>query len=571
VSTAATVARPRLAGPTGARQSSALRTPVPLRLVLLVPLVLLATPLTVRSAWTDWHYQSPVAELALVPVLAVVMATMALLRHPFVRTLRMGRADLWVGTVLLTSVAAVQGWALVQPGSYLWVLRFDALALPMVATAVVAVLFGIRALVVLWPALAYLTLAWPLPVAAVMELVSEPVTGFTSTMVQGVLSLLPWSPTTAREGSDLVVHVAGLRGDVDVAVTSACSGLSGMLGFAVVGLALLYLFDGRLRRRAAWLAAGLGLVLAVNVVRIVGLIAVAALLGPRFALDVLHPVAGLALLSLDVAVMLVLAPRFQLVRRSMRPVQSDNPLHATGEAQTGRLPRLLLRVAALVVVTTLVGLLNLQMAEAAPAYRNSGLARIHSLSGVLRDASDVGYYTRSVDEQMWARRYFGSDARWRRFVLESSDPAVPTVWADVLDTNSLASLRTHTMMACYRFHQQDVLARRTVELADGVLVETYVVQMGRETWHAVSWQRPIERQGRVAHERVTLMASSQEDAFAREFHDVPGRDGLRRRLVASLNAIRPGHDPNPALSRSLLALADQMESRGTGHTTEGAS
>ena len=37
-------------------------------------LVFLACPLTLRSAWADWKYQSPVAELALVPVLAAAMA-----------------------------------------------------------------------------------------------------------------------------------------------------------------------------------------------------------------------------------------------------------------------------------------------------------------------------------------------------------------------------------------------------------------------------------------------------------------------------------------------------------------
>ena len=97
----------------------------------------------------------------------------------------------------------------------------------------------------------------------------------------------------------------------------------------------------------------------------------------------------------------------------------------------------------------------------------------------------------------------------------------------------------------------------------GVLVETFVVEMDGGTWHVVSWQRPITRAGRVAHERITLMASSIEGAFAREFSAVEGSDGIRHRLVAGLNAIRPNEDPNPALSRSLLALADEVESRGT--------
>jgi exosortase/archaeosortase family protein len=539
------------------------RTGLPGRLVLVATLVLLASPLTIRSAWADWRYQSPVAELALVPLLALAMVAVSAVRHPFVLTLRTGRADVWLGSVLLGLVAAVEGWALVQPGSYLWVLRFDALALPLVATAAVVLLFGVRSLVVLWPGLAYLALSWPLPVAAAVELVSGPVARLTSTLVQTILAILPWGPAPVRQGTDLLLHVQGFRGDVDVAVTSACSGLSGLLGFLVVGVALLHLYDGRLRDKGAWLASGLGLVLVLNVLRILGLVAVAATLGPRFALDVLHPVVGVLLLNIDVALMLLLVGRFGLVRRSLVPVATDNPLHAVGPEQRGRNRRLWLRVGVLLLVTAQLGVLNMQMAQAAPVYRNAGLTSIQSLSDVLQDATALGYTTRSSTEQRWARRYFGADSRWQRFVLESADPDVPTVWADVLDTNSLASLRAHSTMSCYRLHQQDVRSRRTVELSNGVLVESFVVEMAGGTWHVVSWQRPIERGARLGHERITLMASSIEGEFAREFQPPVGRDGLRRRLVDGLNAIRPGSDPNPALSRSLLALGDQLEASGT--------
>jgi len=538
-------------------------TGVPGRLVLVGLLVFLACPLTLRSAWADWRYQSPVAELALVPVLAAAMALVASLRHPFVRTLRMGQADLWLGVILLGVVAMMEGWALVQPGSYLWVLRFDALALPLIATAVVVLLLGVRSLVVFWAPLLFLALAWPLPTAAAVELTSGPVTRLTSTLVQLSLAPLPWAPETVREGTDLLLHVDGLRGDVDVAVTSACSGLSGLLGFLVVGVAVLYLFDGRLRSRAAWLVAGLVLVLLLNVLRILGLVGVASFFGAHLALDVLHPVVGMVVLNVALVAMLLVAGRFGLVRRPIRPRASDNPLHAVGAPQPRRMRLILLRMAVLVVLTSQLGVLNLQMAQAAPSYRNAARSSIPSLSADLQDASEFGYATRSVTEQRWARRYFGADSRWNRFVLESPSAEIPTVWADVLDTTSLASLRMHSAMSCYRFHQQDVRSRRTVELGNGVLVETFVVEMSHGTWHVVTWQRPIERSGRVDHERVTLMASSREDAFASEYHQLAAPDGLRRRLVDGLNALRPGKDPNPALSRNLLALADELEAVGT--------
>lgn len=533
------------------------------RLVVAALAVGLSSPLTYRAAWSDWQFQSPVAELAIVPFIAFGLAVAAVLRFPFVRTTRLGLADLWVAATTLFTVGALQTWVLVQPGSYAWVLRFDALSLPLVMTASFSLLFGVRSLVVLWPAVAYSLLAWPLPASALVELLSGPVTVLTSSAIDLLLAATPSGPGAVRQGTDLLVTVSGLRGDFEVAVTSACSGLSGMLGILVVGAGLLYMYDGRLRSRLAWLAAGLVMVLVLNVVRILGLIAAGGLFGPRVALDVLHPYVGLVVLNVVLALMLATAARFGLVRRAIRAQATDNPLHEPGPHQRGRHRLLALRAAALMTTVLVLGLLNLQMASAAPAYQNSRLGGIHSLSGVLEEAAAPRYTIRSSAEQRWARKYFGKDSRWIRSVLESSSADTPTVWVDVLDTNSLTSLRTHSTMQCYRIHRQDVLSRRFVSLANGVLVESMAVDLNGEVWHVVTWERPIVRGDRVGHERTTLMASSREGAFAREFDDVGDPGSLRRRLVEGINSTRPGADPNPALSRMLLSLADDLEAAGT--------
>jgi len=569
----AVITAPAITAPMAA--STSRRQPVLLgRGVLLAAVAMaavLSSPVSYRASWSDWQFQSPVAELAIVPFIAFGIAAAVLMRFPYVRTVRLGSADVWVASVALGIAVLLQSWVLVQPGSYAWVLRFDSLTLPLATTAAFSLLFGVRSLVVLWPAVAYSLLAWPLPASAVVELLSGPVTTLTSTVVDAILAVMPAAPDGVRQGPDLVLQVSGLRGDFDVAVTSACSGLSGMLGTFVVGTGLLYLYDGRLRNRAAWLASGLALVLVLNVVRILGLVAAGVLLGPGFALGVLHPYVGLLVVNLVLVVMLMSAHRFGLRRRSLRPADTDNPLHEPGPRQPDRRRRLIVRTASLMCAVSLLGLLNIQMAYAAPVYRNSSLGTISSLSGLVAEASPLGYTTRSAVEQEWARKYFGADSRWTRFILESAAVDVPTVWVDVLDTNSMASLRTHSTMQCYRLHEQDVLSRRSVSLGNGVLVDVMVVEMVDGVWHVVTWERPIERGSRVGHERVTLLASSERGAFAREFSDIARPDSLRRRLVDGVNAMRPGADPNPSLSRSLLALADDMESAGTAAEWAGAS
>lgn len=159
----------------------------------------LSSPASYRSSWSDWQFQSPVAELAVVPFIAFGIAAAVMLRFPYVRTVRLATADVWVAAVALGTAATLLTWVLVQPGSYAWLLRFDALTLPLVTTAAFSLLFGVRSLVVLWPAVAYSLLAWPLPAAAMVELLTVPVTTLTSSSVDAVLAVLPAAPDGVRQ------------------------------------------------------------------------------------------------------------------------------------------------------------------------------------------------------------------------------------------------------------------------------------------------------------------------------------------------------------------------------------
>ncbi len=528
------------------------------RFAVLVLAVGAAAPLTFDTYLSDWRYQSPLAELAFVPLVGLVLLAATAIRFPYVRSAKLALVDWLLAVPAVGAVAAAEAWDLVQPGSYIWVLRLDALTIPLVAFAAVVLLYGVRSLAAFYPSLVFLWLAWPLPVAALLELVTGPVTELTGRSVQQLLVFLPFAEVVDRPAADLVVDVATPGQHLLVQVSSACSGIGGLLGFAVVGGGLLCLHEGRLRNKLGWLAAGLLLIFASNVLRIIALVLVAATLGEAAAMDVFHPVAGMVLLNLGVWVMWVSAERFGLRRRPLRPQPTDNPLHATTEKQPGREGKLLVRVAALLVVACSLGLLNAQYAGAAPAYRNESIAQVRPLSQQLDTDQAFGYQVASLGEESWSRRYFGEDSRWTRFELTSADQPAPTVWVDVIDANALGALRAHSTLDCYKLHSQDVVSRKRVTLPSGVNVDVYAVHMQGGLWHVVTWERPIHRGDRVAHERVTLTASSLGQDFNRELL-ADERPGLRGRLLAGVNALRPGSDPNPALSRNLLSLADDIE------------
>ncbi|HSJ56240.1 MAG TPA: exosortase/archaeosortase family protein [Anaerolineae bacterium] len=92
-----------------------------------------------------------------------------------------------------------------------------------------------------------------------------------------------------------------------IVVGAPCSGLRSMVTIVTVGVVWVYLVQGRLLARLGLLAALVPLVAAANVVRIAGLIVVAAHLGEEVALGYYHDWSGIVLFALALGAMLILS------------------------------------------------------------------------------------------------------------------------------------------------------------------------------------------------------------------------------------------------------------------------
>src|SRR5207237_8024442 len=139
--------------------------------------------------------------------------------------------------------------------------------------------------------------------------------------VTSIASVSAIATADTRAGAGVFVVRHGGQA-FSVGIGDACSGVNSLVGFLIIGTAGLYFIRGRLLRKLAWFACGALLVYAFNVVRIVGILVVGRAFGERAAFDVVHPVAGLAALTLAVALSVRLLPSFglELPQPGERPI-----------------------------------------------------------------------------------------------------------------------------------------------------------------------------------------------------------------------------------------------------------
>lgn len=535
--------------------------------VVVAVAVVAALPFSLTALFEDYQHGAVLGELVLVPGCALALALVAASRHRWVVCLRPGRADYAVAGAAGSAALALLAWGPLATGNHYYALRPDLLALPFVAVAAISLVFGIRAMVAFVAPLAVLFLAWPLPWRAVAEPVSAVVASVTSGTVRMLLEVAPLATVVPGPG-DLRLTVPGPDGPFDVLVASACSGMSGIVGMLLIGLCAQYVLHGPLGSRARWLAAALAMAWILNVVRILALLGLGALGGSHLALDVFHPLAGLLLLNVALAVLLVAARRFGLELDLRRPAPYDTPL-TSSEALEERMSWIDRgrRGLALACGVAVVAAAGAAIPVSAVAYE-AGAPAVTAFA----DSPDLGprFAVDDGTEKAWARSYFGTDSTWMRYRARPASAMVGyTVWVDSVVTSDWSGLRAHPLLDCYSFHGFELVTTGRPTLAAGILADEVVYRRADgATWHVLGWEWPVRRgDGSLAHERVTLLASSTDTAVADEVAAPEESGGLRGVLAQRLARGGSGSDPNPGLTRVLRADASEAIARHV-HSTD---
>ena len=532
-------------------------TSVPFRLMLVIAATVVAFRFSLSTILDGFTYQSTQGDLALVPPIAAALLVLAAFRHRHVGAVKLGRIDLALAAAFTAIAALALIVAPVTTSSYYWTLRPDMLTLPLVAAAGVALFFGARALFAFVFPLCFLLLAWPLPYSVLLENALSRLTAATVASVEVVNGIVG----IAQSQGDGLFQIQQGGHAFSVSVASACSGVESLIGFLIVGIAALYLVTGSIARRGLWLACGLVAVWIANVLRILTILMVARTFGQHAAFDWLHPALGLVVINLVAVALWCARGRFGLHHRSpFTPAVSDTPLGRMVPVAERATPLAIGRRALLFgLIAAGLGVADGQLSGIAAAFANDGLPAVASFDS--HPGAGSHWKVHEVRNITWAKTYFGQTSTWRRFHLTPARQTSHafTVWVDAIDTPDLAALAAHPVLRCYNFHGEDVLASTSVVLDHGVVGHDYVYQAtGGGIWHALTWEWPVSSTaGHVSYERIVILASSNltTPVGARS----PQGDSLfADSIVRLLEGSGSNHDPNPALTKSVIGAAESI-------------
>jgi exosortase/archaeosortase family protein len=402
-----------------------------------------------------------------------------------------------------------------------WVYRVDLLTLPLFVAGAVAIIFGSR---VLWRqrlAIAFLFLAWPYPYQKVLLGVLNTFTDLTLLAMQ---KIAVWTHLAQPAGTlDNTLFVVNHHGTTfALSVVSACSGVNGVVGFLLVGSAFAAIVKGPAVTKMLWLAGGMALLWAINLLRIAFIFFAGKEWGEGVAINVFHPFIGLVTFSLGVVVMILLIKplgmRINLgesgpaaLPRPVGPVPVPSLFGSAIEAKkpkvTLAVPKIYLAVAVAVVAALVMGISNVGLKSYNLVAGVTGEAKLAAF--ITSPTAPPGWQVQYDTTYNWAKPLFGDSSTWNRYYLQSSGPGalatnVPVV-ADVINTPDLSSFSAYGVENCYTFHGYTLADVAQVTLAGGITGQamSYTSQQ-YGSWSIVYWIVPVKAGSGTNYERVVL-------------------------------------------------------------------
>jgi exosortase/archaeosortase family protein len=482
------------------------------RAAAVVVCVALAYNYSLQTLVQEMGQQTPLAYLGLVPLIAVLLGVVLAQRRSSAPDIHDRYLDYMVGIPLLT---LAMGLLIVAPDglpSVYWLHRLDLLSLPLFAAGAISLAFGVRALVRVRAAVLFLFLAWPYPYVVLLDHELTWFTDTTAAAVKAVLQLIPVA-SVAPNGDFLVSHATGVSQSFTVSVSSACSGINSGLGFLIVGAAAAILMRGRLAMKLLWLVCGTALLFVVNVGRILLVLAAGGLWGEHFAIDILHPLIGLAVILGATLVMLLWLPHFHLslgvgaTQRRPRPGPKPRTVQSLA-VRKARVPLSVLAVASVVAMFANAGMSRFELLA-------FGLGPSRLAPSTVASAPVSGWTLSEEATYSWAPRYFGTGATWARYAyIETSTPtntAPPAaITVDVIGTSDLGTFSTYGLEACYGFHNYSLTSTSTVDLGGGLdgKVMRYSIPGTGGYWLGLYWEWPVSVTGGEQYQRVVLSVDS---------------------------------------------------------------
>ncbi len=471
------------------------RTAVQLSLVLGGTLV--AYPYSLLTLIEQLDVQSPLAYVGLVPVFALALAGAYVKPKRNEPDIYDRQLDYIVGVPLILGAAAITILLPHHMSSTYWQWRVDLLAVPLFIAGLLAIVFGVR---VLWRQrlpIAYLLLALPALYTVVLDSVLLWYTNFTVTMLRTIVAHVRVAVPSAVP-ADALFMVTHNGHSFELQVVTACSGVDGLVGFLLIGLLFAAMVSGPILRKSAWLLAGLPLLWAINLGRMMFIFWAGKEWGEKVALDVFHPFIGLFTFSAGVTIWALAHRRFGLRIRGF----SSSPRPSEGEVgklanrpRATAVPAIAAAAIVVVIASVVIGIGDNRL-KAYDLIENAvGEPRLGSF---LVSPARVPGWTSGYDQQFFnGQPEFGPTSLWYRYLYRQTSPRAPLrssvpIFADVINAPGLAGFNAFTVQDCYTFHGWDERGTVDESLGGGIIGQELSYDSAQYgDWSLVYWIWPV--------------------------------------------------------------------------------
>jgi exosortase/archaeosortase family protein len=496
------------------------RTRTSIQLAALLGVVIIAYSYSLTTLLQLADLNTPLAYVSLVPLISLILAAVNSQPQRPEPSIHDRQTDYIIGIPLMGAALLVDLLLPSKLSAMFWVWRIDLLTLPFFVAGAVAVIFGVR---VLWRqklAVGFLILAWPYPYTTVLLGLLN---AFTSATLFGMLHVVRLTHIATLVGSlnGGVFAVVHNGHTFNLSVVSACSGVSSVVGFLLVGTAFAATVRGPLWRKIVWLLGGMVLLWVLNLVRITLIFWTGRQYGEHFAIAVLHPFIGLVIFTLGVGIMILFIKPFGLRLsvgearvRPAGPEPGQRPRVAKGVMAV---PKVYLALIIVLLFGIFVGFSNVGLQTYNLVSNVAGESKL--ISYVNGPVTPVGWTSRYETTFNWAQPLFGEGSIWNRYILSpgiGGDLHAHTeVIADVIDTPELETFSAYGVEQCYQFHGYSLDNVSQVTLGGGITGQSLAytsTQYG--SWSIVYWIVPVERGTTTVYERVVLYVQNQHGVIA---------------------------------------------------------
>lgn len=507
------------------------RTQTTTKVVVLLAATIIAFHYSLVTLVQSASLDTPLAYLGLVPLLSLALAWVNSTPRAPELPIHDRQLDYCIGIPLVATAIVTETLMPGRIGEMYWVDRLDLLFLPAFVAGATVLLFGVR---VAWrqkTAIGFLFLAWPWPYTTILL---GALGGFTSLTLLGLSSA-----TKALHLASAVPGNAGLFDvlhggrEIPISVVTACSGIDGMVGFFLIGAAFLGVVSGTMVKKSLWLVTGLAVLWCTNLMRLLFIFWVAKVAGSDVALSDVHPVAGIAMFCVGVALMNALLTPFGLTRKTI--IISRRSRSAPNHVPQA-VPRVFAVTAILLVAALVISVSDSRLKVFDPVATATGAPTVGSF---LADPANPAGWTAAFETEFTMNKpLFGEDSRWFRYLYSPTSPDLSTlhstlpVTADVIDAGSLSGFDAYGVTACYSFHGYTLRDVATVDLGAGIIGHalSYSSSDLHQDWSIVYWIWPVATGSGTRYERIILYLQNTSHGSVSLSSNTPGAAVLAREL-----------------------------------------